>query len=130
MATRGRKPKSNVVKLVTGNPGKRKLPDRGDAEVREGPLKPPKRLTKSQKALWTRFIDKAWWLTDHDAMKAYIWCVLQDEFQQAPGEMTAAQLGQLRMFGSELGFDPAARARMGVSAKPPDDPADKFFDPA
>lgn len=127
MAARGRKPKSNVVKLITGNPGKRPLPPGGDSTVREGPLTPPVKLTRAQASLWKRFIDSAWWLTDHDSMKAFAWCVLQDQFQQAPSEMTAAQIGQLRIFGSELGFDPASRARMGVSSRRPDNPNDEFF---
>jgi phage terminase small subunit len=45
---------------------------------------------------------------------------MQAEAEENPRAMTAARIGQLRALGSELGMDPASRARL-APAKPPDD---------
>lgn len=129
MAIRGRKPKPAHLKVVTGNPGRRPI-ERGEPElfVREEPLAPVKKLTKAQRALWDRFINKAWWLADHDVPKAFMWTCLQAEFDRAPSKMAASKVAQLRLVGSELGMDPASRARLGVGSAPKTDPAAKFFD--
>ncbi len=128
MAIRGAKPKPPVLKLVTGNPGHRPLEQGAEIEVRESPLQPPKKLTKGQRVLWDRFIDTAWWLTDHDVPKAYMWVCLQAAHDKAPAKMISARIGQLRVLGNELGLDPSARGRMGVANGQSRDPADKFFD--
>jgi hypothetical protein len=134
MAVRGTKPKPAALRLVTGNPGKRDIPgDKGkeipEFNVREEPLKPLKKLNKSQKALWDRFIDTAWWLSDHDVPKAYMWVCLQTEYLKAPVDMIASRIAQLRIIETELGLDASARARMGIAdGKKKTDPTEKFFD--
>lgn len=137
MAVRGRKPKPDHLKLVTGNPGRRPLNGAGvsgetagggELAVREDPLEPPKRLTKAQQALWDRFINTAWWLTDHDVPKAYVWVCLQAEYLKSPAKMIASRIAQLRVIGTELGLDPSARSRMGAGGKKKDDPTEEFFD--
>lgn len=128
MATRGKKPKPPYLKIVQGNPGRRPIEIPSGPESREGPLKPPKKLTKEQAALWKRFIDPAHWLTDFDAPKAYAWVCLQAQHDEKPGEFKAALHGQLRLIGSELGLDPSSRARLGISTKRNDDPNAKYFD--
>jgi phage terminase small subunit len=57
-----------------------------------------------------------------------MWCNLQAELEAAPDRMLAARIGQLRALGSDLGFDPASRARLGVTkgAKPKEG-AEKFL---
>lgn len=125
MAIRGAKPKPPGLKLVTGNPGRRPIPE-GEAETREHPLEPPKKLTVAQKRLWDRFIDTAWWLGEHDVAKAFMWVALQAEFERSPAKMVTSRISTLRALGSELGLDPAARTRMAGDGKK-EDPADKFF---
>lgn len=129
MAVRGTKPKPPALKLVTGNPGHRPLPvATTDVPVRETPLSSQKKLSKSQRVLWERFIDRAWWLSDADVPKAYMWVCLQAEHDKAPGDMIAARIAQLRALGSELGLDPSSRARLGISSEQRTDPSDRFFD--
>ena len=128
MAVRGRKPKPPALKVVTGNPGKRPLPEGGEVKIREGELTPPRKLTKAQQSLWTRYINTAWWLTEHDAPKAYMWVALEAQFERAPTKMVAAMIGQLRSLGSELGLDPAARTRMAGASAKKKDPTDEFFE--
>lgn len=127
MATRGAKTKPAELKLVTGNPGHRPIDTEPKIEIRETPLVSHKPLTPDQQTLWGRFIDTAWWLTDHDVPKAYIWVCLQTEYDDAPGEMSAAMIAQLRVLGSELGLDAAARAKIGANGGKKKDAADQFF---
>lgn len=125
MAIVGRKPKPPGLKMVQGNPGRRPLPE-ADIDMREGALAPPAELSDRQKALWSRYIDTAWWLEDYDAPKAYIWVCLQIQFQDDPEGLSAARIANLRAVGSELGLDPSARARMS-GPKGGEDPTDEFF---
>jgi hypothetical protein len=128
MAQRGRKPTATVVKLVTGNPGRRPLP-KGEP-MPTGRLTPPTTLSGRPLALWRRYISKAWWLASPDGPKAWLWCQLQAQAENDPAAFTAAKIAQLRAIGSELGFDPGSRARLGADKQPPggrSDPADRFF---
>lgn len=124
MAVRGTKPKATVIKLVTGNPGHRPLPT--NEPMPAGRPSPPIKLTGRPLALWRRFVVRAWWLSDADSPKAWLWVQLQAEAEAGVATMTAARIGQLRSLGSELGFDPASRARMGTP--PPNrDAAESYF---
>ncbi len=64
--------------------------------------------------LWGQVKDFAWWLSEVDGYKLGMWCALQAEFERAPKKMIASRITQLRAVGSELGIDPAARARLGI----------------
>src|ERR1700739_1523581 len=109
LAARGRKPTATVIKLATGNPGRRALPqDEPSADGR--PIKPPK-LGERATELWDRVAGLAW-LTAADSYKLHIWCELQAEFEHPPSMMIASRIAQLRAVGSELGFDPGSRARL------------------
>lgn len=132
MAKRGPKPKPPHLRAVTGGkPGQapaaaKPLPD--PPARRDDPLEPPKKLTKVQERIWSRYVDTAWWLDEHDTPKAYMWVCLQAEYLRKPADMIAAKLIQLRTLGSELGFDPGSRQRMGVSSEKETDPTSTYFD--
>lgn len=142
MAVGGRKPKPAALRVVTGNPGRRAIPgvtpdpdNPGLPEVdpREDDLVPPKKLTIVQQRLWDRYINSAWWLTEHDVPKAFMWCALEAEFERSPGKMVSSRIGQLRALGSELGLDPSSRTRLaaygsGAKKKKKGDPAEEFFE--
>lgn len=131
MAVRGRKPTATILKLVTGNPGKRALPD-GEVLVSGTPQK-PKHLRGRAATLWAEVSALCWWLGEADGYKLGMWCALQAEFERGSAKMLAARINALRALGSELGLDPASRARMGGGkTKPPNadekpDPAKKYF---
>jgi hypothetical protein len=126
MAVRGRKPTATVVKLVTARPIRGRDP--AAEPTLDGCPKPPARLTGRPRRLWKQFIEPAWWLTRADGQKAFMWVHLASEFENAPAEMTAARIAQLRALGSELGLDPAARARLGGDRKPGGaDPLERHF---
>lgn len=129
VATRGAKPKSPFLKLVTGNPGRRPIRVPSGIEHRTGPLRPPRKLTRPQAALWKRFIDRATWLNDFDAPTAYAWVVIQSEFQADPEAVQAARLGQLRLLAGELGLNFSSRQRLGIGhGEKEEDPNQKYFD--
>lgn len=132
MATRGRKPKPAHLKLVQGNPGKRKVdPDAApdvDASHDNG-LEPPRKLKKREQELWDAYIRRAPWLTHFDVPRAFVWVSLQAEYERKPADMVASRIAQLRAVGSELGLDPASRARIGGSGggkKEPERPESEF----
>lgn len=120
MAIRGTKPKAPALRLVTSGQAAITPPDRPAS-----PCRPPVKMTGRPAALWRRFIVKAWYLTDLDAPKAWLWCELQAEAEQSVGTMTAARLGQLRGLGSELGLDPSSRTRF--PAAPNTNDLDSYF---
>jgi len=128
MAIRGQKPKATHLRLVNGNAGHRPIP--AGEPVPIGNVEKPAKLPKRQGELWDRFIARAFWLTWADGPKAMMWCHLQAEFEKSPGKMVSSRIGQLRALGSELGLDPASRARLG--AKEPHgetkDPSAKYLD--
>lgn len=85
-----------------------------------GSLVRPAKLRGAAAKLWDIYISQAYWLTWADVPKAFIWCCLQAEYEHAPKEMIASRIAQLRAVGSEIGFDAAARTRMGVCGNPGD----------
>jgi hypothetical protein len=126
MATRGRKPTATVLKLAMGNPGKRKLPRSEPVPV--GAPERPKTISGKAALLWDAIIARAHWLTWADGPKSLMWCHLQAEFERSPKDMVASRIAQLRALGSELGLDPASRARLDVSPQADRlDPAEKYF---
>lgn len=128
MAIRGRKPKATILRLVMGNAGKRPLPS--SDPVPAGSVVRPDKLRGAVAKLWDENIARAWWLTWADSPKAFMWCHLQAEFQRGPKKMLSSRIAQLRALGSELGFDQAARTRMGLPAGPDKeqtDPSARFF---
>lgn len=131
MAVRGAKPKPAFLKVVTGNPGKRPIREDPAAGIddHDNGLEPPKKLPKRQQELWDKYIRKAPWLTGFDIPRAFMWVHLHTEFEKAPAKMIAGRVAQLRALGSELGLDPASRARLGADkgGKKPEDPADRYF---
>jgi hypothetical protein len=126
MAIKGRKPTATIMRLTTGNPGRRPLPQT-EPEATGRPARPAK-IGKRAGELWDAVCDFPW-LATADGYKLHIWCELQAEFERAPVKMLSARIAQLRAVGSELGLDPASRARLGTGSdgKQKNDPAGKYF---
>ena len=126
MAIAGARPKLAEFHLMEGNPsklGKQRLnrPEvdangaRMPISVDDNGLRPMHELGKRQMELWKRFIQRAPWLTEHDIPRAHMWVELHVEFENDP-KMIASRIAQVRNLGSELGFDPLSRTRMGSMA--------------
>lgn len=131
MATRGRKPTPNVIKLVTGNPGRRPISEPSNlAPAPDGPLKKPPKISPRASELWDEVVERAWWLKPIDAYALHLWCELQAQFERSRGRMVAARIAQLRSAGSELGLQFISRSRAGVDGGndgKEKDPAAKYF---
>jgi hypothetical protein len=133
MAIRGPKIKTPFVpKLVTGGPGQAAVEETGPEEIDAGydnELQPPTKLGRRQQELWETLIRKAPWLTEFDVPRAFMWVHLHTQFEKAPSKMVAGKIAQLRALGSELGLDPASRARIAgeQGSRGKADPADKYF---
>lgn len=129
MAVRGTKPTPTHLHVVTGTMRAKDRERQKFEPTGEGSPEPPEELNAQQRAIWDRYIATAWWLSSHDTPKAHAWVVLYAEFMRAPEEMQVSRLIQMRVFGTELGFDPSARARLGGdSGKKPKKPEDKYFE--
>jgi hypothetical protein len=58
----------------------------------------------------------AWWLSSFDGQKAHMLCELAAEFETNSRRMSAARISQLRGVCADLGFDAAARRKLGIAA--------------
>ena len=128
MAVRGRKPTATVIRLATGNPGKRALPKHEPNPG--GKPRRPKWLSGRGAELWDEVIGFAFWLTRADGFKLGAWCDREADFETDRKHWTAADRREHRSAGSELGLDPGSRARLGKGVgdvKQEDDPASKYF---
>jgi phage terminase small subunit len=127
---RGRKPIATVLKLVTGNPGRRPLPT-GEPVPTGKPVK-PKWLKGRGASLWNEVLAFAFWLTVADGYKLAAWCDRQAQFEnhRIRARWTAADRREHRSLGSELGLDPSSRVRLGTgnpSNNPTSVGANKYF---
>lgn len=149
---RGRKPKPTALKLLTGNPGKRKLP-RGEPKP-SGVATCPSHLDAGARREWYRLcgVLKPLQLAteaDRGALAAY--CVAYSRWVTAERELV--ELGpiikspadypivnpwlsvankameQMKALGSEFGLTPASRTRIRTPEpqKPLEDEADAYF---
>lgn len=126
---KGRKPTPTVLRLITGNPGRRPLPPADPLPA--GSVERPPKLNRAAGELWDGVIARCYWLTWADSTKAEMWCFLMAEYRKSPVKMIASRIAQLRALGSELGLDQAARTRLGLSTEPKTgkrDPAAKYLD--
>jgi hypothetical protein len=83
----------------------------------------PKNFSGRHRTLWENYVQPAYWLTQVDEPKAIMFVHLLAEFLAAPNQMLVTRIRQLRLLGSELGFDPPSRARMG---REQDDPFERY----
>ena len=127
----GRRPKPTSLKLVTGNPGKRALPEEGaEPTPPAGDIVAPAFLKKRALELWNEYqptLSAMGTLTVADVHMLAEWCQLTVKMER--NRTTASERAQRRMIGTELGIGAAARAKIGAGGKKPkQDPADEFFD--
>lgn len=150
LVMRGRKPKPTHLKLVEGNPGKRKL-NRKEPVPRNKLLSPPEYLNEEQRATWSyltanspKGMLKA---LDAGLLAAYVVavCIHREatvKLQNSPMILKATsgapvqspyvkilstQARLIASLGSELGFSPASRTRIAVEQEHEPDPLDRFF---
>lgn len=138
MATRGRKPKPTVLKLVAGNPGKRPI-NQDEPQPKADLNEPPHWLTDRQKDTWLDVIQNAppGLLKDVDASVFTVWVVAFDLYQEASDKLAKTgmlikapntgvpmqspylaivnrQAQIMLKAAAEMGFTPASRSRVVV----------------
>ena len=147
---RGRKPKPTKLKILAGNPGKRRLND-AEPKPRGKVGTCPDWLSAAAKAEWRRVLPELEFLglaslIDRAALAAYCqaWAELVDATRQLTREgrtidtekgCTAhpavarqkAALGALRAFASEFGLTPASRSRIRLGGGDGDDELGDFL---
>jgi hypothetical protein len=110
---RGRKPTPTVIKFAKGTLRKARC-NSAEPEVIGRPVM-PKLCSRRAKVIWHRLIEHAWWLSYFDTHKAFMLCELAAEFETDSRRMSAARISQLRGVCADLGFDRAARSKLGIS---------------
>jgi len=131
MATAGRPPKPAELKRKIGNPGKRPLPKVGEVvalPMADGVPECPSDFGLPARHLWERAWNTAIsWLSPHSDVTAVEHaCRLADDIAVAreryratrdpgDGRMVATFQRELASALAALGFDPAARTRLGVA---------------
>jgi phage terminase small subunit len=129
MATRGTKPKPTHLRIIEGNREHRALPV-NEPKVGNKPEK-PLYLKGRAAALWDEVLTFAFWLTFADSYKLAAWCESQAEFEvfRKRKMWSVAMRREHRSAGSELGFDPSSRTRLGNDpiGNRSEDPAEKYF---
>lgn len=148
---RGAKPKPTHLKLIEGNPGKRKL-NRNEPKPQGDLCDAPDWLTEDQKAGWSYAISNApaglMKRLDRAALTAFV--VAEDMHRQAsvavgkfglitksPSKGEPMQNPYLPIINrqaqimlkaaAELGFTPSSRSRVEIVGGETEDPADRFF---
>jgi hypothetical protein len=109
---RGRKPLPTVVKFAKGTLRKSRM-SANEPEPFGKPVM-PKSCSRRAKVIWSRLIPSAWWLSYFDTHKAFMLCELAAEFERDSTRMSAARIAQLRGVSADLGFDAAARRKLGI----------------
>ena len=126
------KPKSTALKLLTGNPGKRPLPE--NEPQPEGEVVCPEFVAEDPEAkkIWDYYapmLEAQGVLTSWDVHMFGAWCCLAAEFEIHPARFNSAKLAQMRGLAAAFGLDgPKSRAQMSVGdGKKEEDPAEKYF---
>lgn len=151
----GRKPKPTALKVVGGNPGKRKLPtDEPKPPKLKANAKPPAGMTKEARKAWPRVIKilvnmKVFTMADTDAVRMYCenfarWEIATKEIATRSGMVELhptsgalvvspyhkiAKECEANMFKimTEFGMTPSSRTRVKIE-KPPGEDDDGFDD--
>lgn len=125
----GRKRTPPALKLVKGNPGKRKVEE--PAAPPPGEVVCPDHLEDRAREIWD---EKAPILIGLGILnvlgieKFAMWCNLAALFENGPLTYNAALISQWRGLGSTFGMEATSYQRLnGGSNKPKADPADDYF---
>ncbi|KXV33082.1 terminase [Gluconobacter thailandicus] len=137
---KGRKPKPAHLRVVTGNAGKRALPEDG-LRLKSEAAPPPDYLDEDGQSAWNRLVPVLvergiFTLLDHDALAQYCatysrWLRAERTLQDGEGDtyethgrqgtmkrgrpelaIIAESIRLMRTVGSEFGFSPVARLRL------------------
>ena len=118
-----------ALKIVTGNPGKRPLPQ-NEPEPR-GEVKKPKFVKYQATQIWKQYapeLERLGILKSTDVDMFGAWCCLMAEFHESPRGFNAARLSQMRALAASFGLEPSSRSRISVPGGKKKDGAEEFFE--
>ncbi len=127
----GRPSKPTALKLLAGNPGKRRLNDR-EPDPGALDLTPPEELSAEAVPQWNRIapmLAKCGVLkqSDRDVLAHYCEAYVAFYAGIRAGKINVGLLGQMRQMLGEMGMTPATRSRI-IAEKPQGDEAEaKYF---
>ena len=143
----GRKKKPTLLKLVTGNPGRRPM-NTNEPEPLPGELVAPDWLDEEAKQKWGEVIRLCPWITAADTDTLALYCDAYSHYLKAQklsiktpviknpeGKLSKnpawtarnEAFQQLRSAGSELGLSPSSRAGISGGGERRDELAEKYF---
>ncbi|GAA6202485.1 hypothetical protein [Aquicoccus sp. SU-CL01552] len=113
--------------VLTGAAAKNPQRYRDRSEPETKPLgDPPKHLSATERAAWRAFAQELPWLADSDRALLASACALRARVQ-AGGDISTADIRELRMHLVSLGATPIARQNVVTPEDPEDDPWAKFL---
>lgn len=140
MGARGPAPKPTALKVLQGNPGKRKLRKDEPKPVAVDNLEPPAYLSKLAKDEWQRvapevkrlglltLVDVAGlagycqaYARWREAIKATNECTLGEAIARGFVKAEKEALAQMVQLAQQFGFTPSSRAKVAGAGKPADD---------
>ena len=136
----GRRPQPTALKLLRGNPGKKKL-NPHEPRPPAGPVEPPAELSMGARAVWAELAPVCLamgTLTTADVRVFATMCELQSTLQRASGSKDASEAESLtvvlklerdtatavRPYYALFGLEPVSRAK--VAAKPEEQKVSKW----
>ena len=143
----GRKKKPTLLKLVTGNPGRRPINPR-EPEPAPGEFIAPDWLDEEGRKKWADVLNNCRWITPVDADTLALYCDSYSHYLKAQrlsiktpvvktpeGKLSKnpawtarnEAFQQMRSAGSELSLSPSARSGIRVDERNPNDLATKYF---
>jgi hypothetical protein len=116
----GRPPKATALKLLAGNPGKRKLPE--ELEVDQGAAVKPAYIAIEPgfSAVWDELAptrEAIGLLTALTAEAFGMLCVYVSQFRRGPLSLSGPQLADMRAKMNAFGFDPSSLTKLGIASK-------------
>lgn len=143
----GRKKKPTLLKLVTGNPGRRPI-NPSEPEPPPGEVLAPDWLDEEARKKWAEVVKLCPWITAADTDTLALYCDSYSHYLKAQrlsirtpvvktpeGKMSKnpawtarnEAFQQLRSAGSELGLSPSSRSGITTGERKSHDPAEKYF---
>ena len=143
----GRKKKPTLLKLVTGNPGRRPI-NPTEPEPAPGEVLAPDWLDEEGRKKWAEVLENCHWIAPADGDMLALYCDAYSHYLKAQrlsiktplvktteGKMiknpawTARNeaFHQMRSAGSELGLSPSSRAGISGGGERRDEIAEKYF---
>ena len=143
----GRKKKPTLLKIVTGNPGRREI-NTNEPNPLAGEVVAPDWLDDEAKQKWAKIVKTCPWVTVADTDTLAMYCDSYSHYRKAQrlsiktpvvktpeGKLSKnpawtarnEAFQQLRSAGSELGLTPSSRSGISMGERKKNDLAEKYF---